>query len=254
MSGWARISLGAGYTLATFLSFPHPLAGGVLDLGGAMSWLAPALLILLLRDLSPRRAAAWGFGASLVAHSAVIHWIYVVTVVYGNAPPWVGLIAPVLLACYCALFAGIFGAAWAALARAGHCTPLAAAAIWTALDHLRSWEFPWATLGYAQHENPGLLPLAAFGGVYALSFVTVLGGAGIASLVSGGARGRAQAGLALLGVGAAHLAGLLAPDPGPGPDAPTVRVAVLQGNIEQGEKWSRRFAQRTLRKYESLTR
>lgn len=254
MSRRGRLLLAAGLVLATFFAFPQPLFGRVLDLGVVAGFLPPALLILLVEDLSPRRAALWGFLASLAAHTAVIHWIYVVTVVYGNAAPIVGVVAPVLLACYCALFAGVFAATWSLLARRGLDSPLAAAAIWTALDLLRSWEFPWATLGYAQHENPLLLPLAAFGGVYALSFVCALGGAGIAASVRGGAPGRVRAGAAWLGVLAAHLLGALAPDPGPGPDAPTVRVAVLQGNIDQGVKWNRSLAEETLRIYESLSR
>jgi apolipoprotein N-acyltransferase len=147
--------------------------------------------------------------------------------------------------------AGLFGAGWSALARRGLDSPVAAALLWTALDRLRHWEFPWAVLGYAQHDSKALLPLAAFGGVYALSFVTVLGGAGLAALATGRRR---QAGLALAGVAVAHAAGLLAPDPGPPPGADTVRVGVLQGNIDQGVKWSRSYADETLAIYESLTR
>jgi apolipoprotein N-acyltransferase len=246
-----RAGLAAGYVLTTFLSFPQPVAGRVLDLGLALAWLSPAFLILLVRDLPVGRAAVFGFGASLAAHTAVIHWIYVVTVVYGHAPVIVGLFAPVLLAGYCACFAGLFGAAFSALHARGRASPFAAAALWTALDHLRSWEFPWATLGYAQHENPALLPLAAFGGVYALSFVTVLGAAALVELVGGRAR---RAVPALVGVLAAHGLGLLLPPAGPGPDAPALRVAVLQGNIDQGVKWSDSWAEETLRIYESLTR
>ena len=40
--------------------------------------------------------------------------------------------------------------------------------------------FPWATLGYAQHQNTALLALAPYTGVYGLSFVSVLGGAALA--------------------------------------------------------------------------
>ena len=105
---------------------------------------------------------------------------------YGHAPPAVGVIAPVALASYIAAFGAAFGAGAALFARAGVVSPFAVALLWTALDHLRSFAlsgFPWATLGYAQHENAALLPLASFGGVYALSFVSVLGGASLARVV-----------------------------------------------------------------------
>jgi apolipoprotein N-acyltransferase len=259
MSRRARLLLAGAYAVTTFLAFPQPLpralGGGVLDLGIALGWLAPACLVLLLRGLSPRRAAAWGFGASLLAHTALIHWIYVVTVVYGNAPVVVGLVAPALLACYCASFAGLFGAGWSWLARRGLATPWSAALLWTALDLLRSWEFPWGTLGYVQHLNRALLPLAAYGGVYALSFVTALGGAALAMGLVAEDRARHRRGIALAvaAVLVAHVAGI-ALRPPPLDDASAVEVAVLQGNIDQGVKWSRSFAERTLEIYEEQTR
>jgi apolipoprotein N-acyltransferase len=253
-----RAALAAGYALATFLSFPHHVGGGPVDLGLAVAWLSPALLILCVRGLSPGRAAGWGFLASWAAHTAVLHWIYVVTVVYGHAPAFVGVLAPAGLAVYIALFGAAFGAGAAFLAQRGLASPLALAALWAVLDHLRAFAltgFPWATLGYAQHLNPLLLPWAAWGGVYALSFWVALGGAALAALAVDGRRALRPAGLALGGVAAAHLVGLgmrfveTPPEP-----YRTLRVAVLQGNIDQGVKWSRDWSERALDYYEALTR
>jgi apolipoprotein N-acyltransferase len=134
------------------------------------------------------------------------------------------------------------------------------AALWTALDHLRSFAlsgFPWATLGYAQHGNPALLALAPFTGVYGLSFVTVLGGAALARLALARRSPRSSslaAGVALATVLAAHAAGLLLRAAEPPEPTETVRVAVLQGNIPQGVKWSREWYERTLGVYEGLSR
>jgi apolipoprotein N-acyltransferase len=177
-----RAALFGCYALATFLAFPHPVLGTVVDLGWVASWLAPLFLILALRGLTPRRALRLGFLAGLLAHSAVLHWIYVVTVTYGHALPVVGLIAPVLLAAWIAGFTALFGVAVAWLERRGLASPFAIAAVWTALDHLRSFAFtgfPWATLGYAQHQNLALMPLVAWTGVYGLSFLSVLGAAAV---------------------------------------------------------------------------
>lgn len=248
------------YAIATFLAFPHPVGAGVLDLGVGLAWVAPACLLMALRGAPPRRAGAIGFAAGLLAHAAVLHWIYVVTVVYGHAPPAVGVVAPVLLAAYVAAFTAAFGALAAWLAARGAGSPLVLAATWTVLDHARSFVltgFPWATLGYAQHANPVLVGLAPFTGVYGLSFVSVLGAA-VALGLAGRARElvgtRRQAGVgaavgaALLVLGATHGAWL------PEVSGPTVRMAVLQGNIDQGVKWSPDWAQRTLSIYESLSR
>jgi len=255
LSRGRRAALCAGYAAATFLAFPFPLAGRVIDLGLVFAYVAPALLLLALRGLAPRAAARWAAGASLVAHTLVWHWIYVVTVVYGHAPVAVGVLAPALLAVYPALFAAAFGAAFAALEGRGLAGPFAVAALWTALyDHARSFVltgFPWATLGYAQHWNFALLPLAGFAGVYGLSFVSALGGAGLAELAR--RRWRAAA-LAFAGVALAHAAGLALGAAAKPASGEPIRVAVLQGNIDQGVKWSEAWRERTFQIYADLTR
>jgi apolipoprotein N-acyltransferase len=248
----------AAYVLATFLAFPHFVAGRVVDLGLVCAWLAPAALLLGLRGSSPAAAARNGFLAGLAAHAAVLHWIYVVTVVYGHAPVAAGVAAPVALASYVAAFTAAFAAGYAWLERRGVGGPLCAALLWTALDHLRSFAltgFPWATLGYAQHESVPLLGLTAWTGVYALSFTTVLGGAALAECLHPRTPRRlspATAG-AFLGAALLHGVGLLA-SPGDVGAGPTVRVAVLQGNIDQGVKWNPAWALRTLEIYENLSR
>jgi len=125
--------------LALFLSFPHPVAGRVIDLGWLLAWLAPALFVVALRDLLPRRAALWGFALGWVAYSAILHWIYVVTVTYGHAHPVIGVIAPIALASYIAAFVALFGLSQAWLAARGLASPWSAALAWAALDHFRSF-------------------------------------------------------------------------------------------------------------------
>jgi apolipoprotein N-acyltransferase len=250
-----RAALVAGYVAATFLAFPQPIGGRVLDLGPAAGFVAPMLLLLALRGLAPRAAAGVAFLACWLAHAAVLHWIYVVTVVYGHAPPVVGVIAPVTLALYPGLCGAAFGFALRAWDVRGGAAPFAAAALWTALyDHARTFVltgFPWALLGYAQHANPALTPLAAITGVHGLSFVSALGGAGLAALVTGERR---AALIAALFVAFAHVLGLAVGAAQAPASGETVRVAVLQGNIDQGVKWSESWRERTLGIYERLTR
>jgi len=248
------------YALTTFFAFPQILAGRVVDLGAGLAWLAPACLLLGLEGLAPRRAAWLAFLASLLAHSAVLHWFYVVTVEYGHASPLVGVFAPVGGAAYIAVFTALFGAGSAWLARRRAAGALALAALWVVSDHLRSFAlsgFPWATLGYAQHQNPALMALASWTGVYGLSFVSVVGGAALAQLARARRRGRrpGAAVLAPLGlVAAIHGLGFLELRRAPLEGAASLRVAVLQGNIGQGVKWSPEWAERTLAIYEDLSR
>ena len=254
MTRGARAALVAGYVAATFLAFPQPVGGAVLDLGPLAGFVAPMFLLLALQGLAPRAAAGVAFLACWLAHSAVLHWIYVVTVRYGHAPPVVGVIAPLTLALYPGLCGAAFGWALRTLDARGSAMPFAAAALWTAVyDHARTFfltGFPWALLGYAQHANPGLRPLAAFAGVHGLSFVCALGGAGLAALVTGERR---TALVAAIAVAAAHAFGLASAAP-EAPAVGSVRVAVLQGNIDQDVKWSEAWRERTLAIYEQLSR
>jgi apolipoprotein N-acyltransferase len=265
----ARYGWLAGYVVTTFLAFPHPIGGRVVDLGLFVAWWAPACLLLGLRGLAPRAAAWTAFGASWIAHGAVFHWIYVVTVEYGHAPAALGPFAVALLALYPALFAAAFGAGAALLSTAsrdrvapgdGLPSPWASAVLWAALDHGKSFVgtgFPWALLGYAQYRNGPLLALAPFTGVFGLSFVVALGGAALAAaLATSGraARWSRRVLVPLSFVAALHVAGALDLMRDAQPDARRLRVAVAQGSIDQGVKWSPEWAARTLEIYEELTR
>ncbi len=267
MSGNARCLLwGVGYVVATFLSFPHPLpfaGGAVLDLGAFVSFFAPLCLVLGLAGLRARPAALRAFGWTVLAHGCVLHFIYVVTVVYGHAPAWVGVIAPFALALYAAVIAALFGAGWGWLQGRGLANAWTAALLWTALDHLRGFlltGWPWATMGYAQHLNPGLMGLAQWTGVYGLSFAVVLGGVALGEAVSAWRSGRKPGvgtAAALATLVALHVFGL-ATRISPGIDddmlPDTVRIAAIQGNIDQGVKWNSTWTRRTLEIYETLSR
>lgn len=250
----------AAYALATPLAFPHPIGEHVLDLGLVFGWVAPACLWCGLDRLTPKAAAGRGFLAAWAAYALLFHWIYVVTVTYGHAAPVVGVIAPIALALYPAAAVGLLAAGWAWLRRRGFADPFSAAALWVVHEHLRTFAltgFPWGLLGYSQHENPWLLGLAPWTGVYGLSFALVLGGVSAAELGRAALGGRALPRGALAGVaGVAILYGLGALGRAePVPDGvPRLRLAVLQGNIDQGVKWDRAWAERTLRVYEDLSR
>jgi apolipoprotein N-acyltransferase len=248
-----RAAAAAAYVALTFLAFPFLAAGRLVDLGLYLAWWPPALLALAVRGLAPRRAAWLALALGTLAHALVWHWIWVVTVRYGHAPAWVGVVAPLLLAVYPGALVAAFGAASAWLRAPG---PFALAALWTAVEHARSFlftGFPWGSLGYAQHENALLLGLAPWGGVYAVSFASALGGFGALALAAGPRAGRRRALAALAAAAVLHGAGALGREPAE-PGAGSLRVAVLQGNIDQGVKWSPDWAERTLEIYEDLTR
>ncbi len=254
------------HVAATFLSFPHPVADGVLDLGAVASWFVPLTLLVVVRGLSPGRAFGWALLAAGLGQGALLHFIYVVTVHYGNAPAPVGFLASLGLGSFGASLMAVWAAfaAWA-MGRSldgihGDARPWLLAAAFAVTEHARSWLFtgmPWGTLGYAHHDGP-LLAIAPITGVVGLSFVTALGGLAAVSLLAPpwarrlgiGTRRAGAAALVVLALAAGGARWAWAP----APDADALRVAIVQGNIEQGVKWSPEWAERTLAIYFELSR
>ncbi|MNQ46922.1 Apolipoprotein N-acyltransferase [compost metagenome] len=218
-----------------------PLALAPFDLW-PLALLSIALFYLGLRDLKPRQAAwrGWYYGFGLFA--AGTSWVYVSIHDYGAASPalaaflTLGFVAG--LGLLLALAAWLW-ARWLRRSEAPLADALAFAALWLAQEAFRSWfltGFPWLYAGYSQLDGP-LAGLAPVGGVWLLSFVLALSAALLVNLAQLRARkaflatamvllaGPWVAGLALKG----HAWTLPAGEP--------LRVAAMQGNVEQNLKW-----------------
>lgn len=104
---------------------------------------------------------------------------------------------------------------------------------WVAVEWLRGvlpfGGFTWGGLGYTQHDNPLLLPLASLAGVWGISFVLV---AVNALVLAAGLRARRPwIAPARLVATAAVLALLPGAIPLAAPDGPAADVAIVQGNV-----------------------
>jgi apolipoprotein N-acyltransferase len=242
-------ALAAALTALTFPRFDWgPLA--------FVSWLP---LLLAIEGERPGRAFALGMYAGTILYAINLWWITHVTTTYGGLPFVVGGLVLALLAGYLALYVGAFCAAWAwcrAGSEAGRL--LFAPALWVSLEYLRTHlltGFPWALTAYSQHANLPLVQVAAWTGMYGVSFLVLLMNA--AALLAWRGRARPVRSAATLVIPAgfivlASLAGVRTM--AGGPPAPALSVAPLQGNIAQEEKWTPAMRARTLDIYERLTR
>jgi apolipoprotein N-acyltransferase len=261
-----RLAL-ALHAVFTLLAYPHELPlVGAFDLGLVCAWLAPAALVVGLDGLSSRSAARAAFFASFAGHVVLFHWFIVVTVGYGGMPLGLGLLSPLLPAFWVAQFSALFAALWA---RCAHRTGAVVwgACAWVAVDWLRGWflgGFPWATLGYALHQDLPLLAFTRWGGVYALSFLAAAVGLALARVVlrlfaptafgAPGSRPGVARSLAAIALALALAHALGASLGGDGlAGAGSVRIAAVQGNIDQGEKWDADRRERILETYLRLS-
>ena len=145
-------------------------------LPGVLGALAPVSALVglglvfrtLRADLSVRRGALLGGLAYLASGAVGLFWMNCITV-----PAYVGIVT------YLALYGAAFGAL-AALIRRGvgpAAFPYMAATLWTALEFLRTWAFtgfPWMLAGSAWAGLPVAMGAADLGGVFLVSFLTVL--------------------------------------------------------------------------------
>ncbi|MBJ21705.1 MAG: apolipoprotein N-acyltransferase [Deltaproteobacteria bacterium] len=237
------------YAVFTFLAFPHelPFAGGLggvesVDLGFFFVWLAPAALVIGIDGLAPRRAARAAFWASLFGYTVFFYWFTVVTVQYGGMPLILGVLSPIVPALFVSVFMALFAWAWVRISSRSVVAIAVGAALWVAVDWTRGHflgGFPWATLGYALHLDLPLMVWTRWAGVYGLSFVAAAVGLAIAhAWLERGALAYRRLALVLGFVFALHAIGLgVMAEDASDPERRRVRVAAIQGNIDQGEKW-----------------
>ena len=200
---------------------------------------------------------AWGALAPLLV---AVYWIPAVMVNFGGLPTPVAWGVHALLVLVLAMFPALFAAGLADLvARHGPLAIFLAPAVWVTTELGRMYlftGFPWALVGYSQMDMVTLAQTASVAGVLGVSALVLLLNAAVAYLLVAGRRARiaplgavALVWVAAAGFGAWRLAdGTLLTAGVP------LRVAALQGNIAQDDKWDPRSANAIIDTYLYQTR
>ncbi|MDR0466242.1 MAG: apolipoprotein N-acyltransferase [Deltaproteobacteria bacterium] len=236
-------------SVGLFLGFPNPIVHLP-----ALALAYPAALALL-GESAPRPLCALrrGWLTGLVGASAAMYWVAIPVNEVGGLP-WV-LAVPCVLAM--GAYVGLYGGYFAMLAhRLRAYSPLvrccALALCWLVLEHLRAFlftGFPWLTLASAFVPWIPVIQAAAVFGAYGLSGIL----AGTACLLVQGSNSKSCLCCGLLLALALPLGGLLRLSSLPGTDDPlpshALRMALVQGNIDQNQKWLPAYQRATLEHY-----
>jgi apolipoprotein N-acyltransferase len=161
---------------------PFPIAGPVPLWRTAFCWVAllPLLVALLGRTdsetpLTLRQGAVLGYACGFIWYLGNCYWIYQTMYLYGGLAKPIAAGILILFCLYLGLYHALFGTLVAALRlRFGRRTTLLFVPfLWVAVELARAriTGLPWDLLGIAQVDNPLLIRLAPFTGVYGLSFV-----------------------------------------------------------------------------------
>ena len=229
-------------------------------------------LLLALRSGSAARAVGLAWLWAVTSAWAIAPFFASSLASYYERPVWVGLLAgmaifTVMASLYYMVFALIDRVLMRRFLLAG---PLLTAAAWVSVELARGRLFtgtsflignPWGLLGYT-HASGSLAQVAAWTGVYGISFAIVAVNAGLAVWIETwrdperSTRKAAWAtGLAMLPAVAFALGGGLALRAAPAPsDGEGLReVAVVQGNVAVGRRWRSEYFGKNLDVYIGLT-
>jgi apolipoprotein N-acyltransferase len=220
------------------------------------------LLVALARTPRPRprRAFLLGLTTGIVGFAGTLYWLVETMTTFGGLATPVAVFAAGLLVAYLALFPAAFALATRTFrARFGPAGLMLAPAAWVAgeLGRQYVWDgFPWTLLGCSQATVLPIAQLASVVGVYGLSALLALTATAVAYTLTVTTRSR-WAVLAMTAMlvavisvwGNARLrASVLLTRGEP------IRVAVLQGNVPQVEKWDPAMRTEITDRYLTMTR
>ena len=264
------LAFGTGFLL--FFCFPGTVGFW------PVAWVALLPLLLALRSVQPGISALLGLLAGMVHYVSLLYWIVIVLGRYGNLSWWVSVPAMLLLAMYMssylALFCAIICRIWKQNEiRVVWVGPL----LWVGLDYVRSFlfsGFPWQDLGYSQYKALLLIQTVDLTGHFGITFLIVLVNSVTALLLVLWREKRsadrssnpvlalrirrawyfavAPAFVIMIGVLGYNLvrynqmSEIIA-------NSPIMKIAVVQGNIAQDQKWSPAMRFKTIDIYRQLS-
>jgi len=220
-----------------------------------LSWIGLVPLFFAIEAHRPTRAFLVSYLAGVIFFLSTIYWLIHVT-----------LPGMVLMVLYLALYFGAFGLIFNQAYRITHrLNPRGAGlvflflvpAAWCTLELIRSHfltGFGWVLLGHSQSYNLPIIQIADIAGVYGVSFLIVMVNTVIFLTIKGVKKKEVPSTcIAItflciffsLAYGIFRLNNIFTGE--------RLRVAVIQGNIPQDEKWDSKFRETILRKYENLT-
>jgi apolipoprotein N-acyltransferase len=213
-----------------------------------LAWVAFVPLFFAMEGQSPLKSFLMAYLSGFLFFLGTMYWLVHVT-----------LPGMIIVVAYLAVYFGLFGLIFShnSLVSDNKKIFLIPAA-WASLEWLRAHAltgFGWNLLGYSQGFNLPAIQVADITGAYGVGFVIMMFNTAVYIFIRGMRRGKdayiaaAFAVITLLvvfGYGTFRLNNIFTGE--------KMRVALVQGNIPQDQKWDERFVGTILSKYESLTK
>ena len=209
--------------------------------------------------------------AGLAHYLSLLYWVVFTMRIYGYLPWWQCVSLLVLLATYLALYPGTFALCLVHFCRKPAHLILIAPVLWVALEYVRTFlltGFPWGIVGYSQFNQLHIVQISDMFGVYGVSYLVILFNCAVYVVLLGAAGKKwhdrvsgkremllaAISALGLIGLALVYGSMRIKTMDAAMADAESPRMAVVQGNINQAQKWDPAFQISTTKKYLDLTR
>jgi apolipoprotein N-acyltransferase len=229
-----------------------------------LAWVALVPLFKALDEKPPGQRFRLGYLTGILCSLGIFYWVTHSMRHYGGLNPITSFSILFLMVFYLALYFGVFSWLWGFYPAKGFFSLFWAPSVWVGLELIRARllsGFPWALLGHSQSNYLPVIQIAEISGVYGISFLIVLVNQTLYRLfwVDGPFRGWSrkwkEAVFTLflfaltLGFGYYSLSSQAQKDQ----QVPALRVAVIQGNIDQSLKWDPAYQEETIRIYRDLS-
>ncbi len=225
-------------------------------------WIGLAPLLVAIGRRSPGYSFLLSFLSGMIFFVGIFSWILEV--------PGYTFLHHGILDVYLSSYFGLFGLAFSLICRRrGMPTALFAAPfLWVSFEYIRSnlsfLALPWGLLAHSQYQNPLIIQIASLTGTYGITFLIVTVNSAIAAMayaLLGRQKKDKEEGLGgtkLVVVTAAIflvfslIYGYL--NTSKHIEGKEIKISVVQGNIEQKNKWDRKYARFIMKTYADLTR
>jgi len=230
-------------------SFPTVLFGWHAPSMGIIGYVALVPLFVAVHKVLPRKAFVLTFVSALVWYGGSLYWVFRAMHTYGKLPALSSALITVLLVVVVSAYIALAPMLTRFIIRNGKGeTLLVLPALWVAMEFCRNYlpcnGFPWSNVAMSQYQLLTPLQICDITGVYGLIFVIVwinqfvaeiflrLKGEHITHL-----RSKSVTTAILLIIIIIYGAVRLKTLPESYAAAQAVKVGMIQGNIDQGEKW-----------------
>lgn len=218
------------------------------------AWVAFVPLFFAIEGVRPLKAFLISYMTGFIFFLGTMYWLIHVT-----------LPGMLVVVAYLSLYFGFFGLMVVFVMRnfgfnsTGQMKLLLVPAAWVSLEWIRSQAltgFGWNLLAYSQSFNLPIIQIADITGAYGVSFLIVLANLAIflsiKKIKGGNIKDHSHLIVAVILIlasccyGIVRLKNIFTGE--------KIKVAIVQGNIPQDEKWDSRFAEMIMDRYEDLTK